>query len=446
MITSPLKKGIWIKRWLQFFILSAILLCIPLPTLAQTERQEEFVYGITFFDGFLYGNAVSPPQADTIYLIANVNNVVAPRNTLLYYWALTNRYMADWESKNELVSGELEILEGSKLIATIELDKYLVQYDSENPLETLKLHVGEEAEAAYQHFKDLQAKYQSDLRAYSEAQEVYRDKVSELLESDAAKQGTLTEEDFPEPPATVPPMTLYSQTVAEGFVISLPEGTYHIRTRLPDGSIQADSEKRLVMFSKLQDGASYNVVPESRWTKPEQSRDNNSSIYTIAGAKIYLAPFRQGEFNEYYYRHMEDPQDQASRIDRNIWVAFEPLKNVSLEVQSNRGNPEQLSLGSYLVQQLSGNARGYEVVLFDPESMDKPSFEGYQIEVTSNSGYALQLRDANHAVIAGSKRLIRVLYTDRAWIIYLLAFLPLLVGLGIVLDRFRSIRRIKVDE
>jgi hypothetical protein len=66
--------------------------------------------------------------------------------------------------------------------------------------------------------------------------------------------------------------------------------------------------------------------------------------------------------------------------------------------------------------------------------------------VASNSGYEVQLRDADNLIVEGSKRFIRVLYTDRAWIIYLLALLPLLVGMGIVLDRYRSIRRIKVDE
>jgi hypothetical protein len=401
---------------------------------------------MTFFDGYLYGNAVSPPQADSIYLIADVNNVIAPRNTVIYYWPLTNRYMADWESKNELVAGELESLDGSKLIATVELSEYLVQYDSENPLETLKLYVGEEAEAAYLHFKELQTQYQDDLRAYSQAQEVYRDEVSELLASEAAKEGKLTEEDFPEPPPSVPPMTLYSQTVAEGFVVSLPEGSYDIRMKLPDGSIQADSKKRLVMFSQLQEGTSYNVVPESRWTKPEQSHYEDSTIYTIDDAILYLAPFRQGEFNEYYYRHMEDPQDQGSRMDRNIWVAFEPLKDVALEVKGNGEDSELQPLESYKVQQLSGAARGYEVVSFDPESMDKPSFEGYQIDVASNAAYQVQLHDEGDSIVVGSGRVIRVLHTDRALIIYLLSALPLMVGMGIVLDRYRSVRRIKVDE
>jgi len=447
MLKVRIKKGIPTNKFLQMLIVLVILSVNPMTAFAQEDRVEEFVYGVTFFDGFLYGNAVSPPNTDAIYLIADVDNVIAPRVTLIYYWPLTNRYMADWESKNQLVIGGLEILDGNKLIATIELNKYLVQYDSENPLETLKLHVGEDAEAAYSYFKELQAQYQNEVQAYHVAQQAYRDKVSELLESDAAKQGELTEEDFPNPPQSVPPMTLHSQTVAEGFVVSLPEGTYHIRMRLPNGSIQPDSEKRIVVFSKLQEGSSYNVVPESRWTKPEQSDFEDNAIFTIAGAIIYLTPFRQGKYNEYYYRHMEDPQDQSSRIDRNIWVSFEPLENVTLEVKQGKKVIEQLPLRGFVVQQLSGSAKGYQVVTFNPETRDKPSFEGYQIELgNSLSGFEVQLIDENNSIIRGSQRSIRTLNTNRAWIMYLIATLPFFAGIGISLERLRKIRRIMLGE
>jgi hypothetical protein len=442
-----IKQGVSIHKFLPILIILIPSLINPMMAFAQENQVEEFVYGITFFDGYLYGNAVSPPNTDTIYLIANVKNVIAPRNTMIYYWPLTNRYLADWESKNQLVTGTLEILDGNKLISTIELDKYLVQYDSENPLDTLKLHVGQDAEAAYDHFKELQVQYQNDMQAYHIAQQAYRDKVSELLESDAAKKGELTEEDFPDPPQSVPPMTLHSQTVAEGFVISLPDGTYHIRMRLPDGSIQPNSEKKLLVFAELEEGSSYNVVPESRWTKPEQSDFADNAIYTTTGATIYLTPFRQGKYNEYYYRHMEDPQDQSSRIDRNIWVSFEPLKNVTLEVMQGKQIIERLPLEGFIVQQLSGSAKGYEVVAFNPETRDRPSFEGYQIELgNSLSGLGVQLVDENNSIIKGSHRSIRTLNTNRAWIMYLIANLPFLVGVGIILERFRKIRRIKVVE
>jgi hypothetical protein len=435
------------KRNLFLFIIVVILATTPVVANAQEDRQKEFVYGIAFYDGYLYGNTMVPPTVDAIYLQADVNNIIAPRHTLIYYWPLTNRYLADWATMNELVIGVLEILDGNELIATVELQKYLIQYDTTDPTETLKLHVGEDAETSYQYFKELQAQYQQDVRAFHVAQQEYRDKVSELLNSEAAKEGTLSEDDFPEPPRSVPPMTLSSQTIAEGFVISLPEGNYRIRMRLPDGRIQPDSEKRLVIFEKIKDGSSYNVVPETRWTKPEQSKVEDSAIYTTYGATIYLAPFHQGLYNEYYYRHMEDPQDLSSRRDRKIWVAFEQLEDVNLDMISKAGADTSLPLEGFTVNQLPGSARGYEVVLFNPDSNEFPSFEGFKVELMEGiSGYEIRLLDDNSDPVEGSRRSIRVLYTDRAWIMYLLGVFPFVVGMVVVLYRNRRIRRIKVDE
>lgn len=444
---SKFRMENWHRKNLWLFIIVVLLTTIPITGNAQEVRQKEFVYGIAFYDGYLYGNTMVPPTVDAIYLQADVNNIIAPRHTLIYYWPLTNRYLADWAAMNELVIGELEILDGNELIATVELQKYLIQYDSANPTETLILHIGENAETAYQHFKELQAQYQQDIRANTADQQEYRDKVSEMLNSEAAKEGTLSEDDFPEPPQSVPPMTLSSQTIAEGFVISLPEGNYRIRTRLPDGSIQPDSEKRLVIFKKLIDGASYNVVPEARWTQPEQSKNDDSAIYTTYGATIYLAPFHQGLYNEYNYRHMEDPQDQSSRRDRKVWVAFEQLENVDLEIIAEGGAVGVLPLKGYTVSQLPGSARGYEVVLFNPDTNENPSFEGFKVEIReTTSGYEVRLLGESSDPVEGSRRSIRVLYTDRAWIMYLLSVFPLFVGIVVVLYRNRKIRRIKVDE
>ena len=442
-----LRKGNWNKKNFWLFIVLVILVTFPIAANAQEDRQKEFVYGIAFYDGYLYGNSMVPPTIDVMYMQANVDNIIAPRNTLIYYWPLTNRYLADWAAMNELVSGELEILDGNELIASVELQKYLIQFDSTDPTETLNLHVGEDAETAYSYFKELQAQYQQDIRAYHEAQQEYRDKVGELLNSDAAKEGTLTDEDFPEPPQPVPPMTLSSQTIAEGFVISLPEGNYRIRMRLPDGSIQPDSEKRLVIFKKIKDGASYNVVPEARWTKPEQSKIEDSAIYTTHRATIYLAPFHQGLYNEYHYRHMEDPQDLSSRRDRKVWVSFEQLENVDLELITEGGAVGVLSLEGYTVKQLPGSARGYEVVLLNPDTNESPSFEGFKVAVgEETSGYEVRLLDDQGDLVEGSMRSIRVLYTERAWIMYLLGVSPLVVGVVVLLYRNRRIRRIKVDE
>jgi hypothetical protein len=110
---SNLRKGNWNKKNFWLFIILVILVTFPIAANAQEDRQKEFVYGIAFYDGYLYGNSMVPPTIDVIYLQANVDNIVAPRNTLIYYWPLTNRYLADWAAMNELVSGELEILDGT---------------------------------------------------------------------------------------------------------------------------------------------------------------------------------------------------------------------------------------------------------------------------------------------------------------------------------------------
>ena len=434
-------------RKVRIVLVLIIIMVIPASAAAQQDREVNFVYGLAFYDGFVYGNALVPNQSEEMFLIADVNNVIAPRNTLVYYWPLTNHYMADWTSMNELVEGELEIIKNNILVTTIELQKYLVQYDSSDPVDTLELYVGDKADSAYNHFKELQDQYRLDLRAYYDEMQVYRDTVNELLASEAAENATLTEDDFPERPKEIAGFTLHSQTVAEGFILSLPEGRYKIQMRLPDGRIQPYSEKTLVVFNKNQDGSSYNVVPESRWTRPERSKDKNSVIYTLSGSTIYLAPFRQSKYNEYYYEHMLDPQNQSSRKDRNEWVAFEPLAGVSLEQYADGKFIGNLPLEGYSVEQLPGSARGYEVTIFDPDQGGSPSFQGYKITLDEGRNrFEIQMVDESGNQVEGSQRLVRVLYTDHAWLMYILSLLPVIVGLGVITDRNRRIRRIKVKD
>src|SRR5690606_39264060 len=84
-------------------ILVLVLACLLAIGVSAQEgasaREEAFVYATTHFDGLTYGSAVVTPDVDTLYLIANVENIVAPRNTLIYYWALTDEYLADWSRR-----------------------------------------------------------------------------------------------------------------------------------------------------------------------------------------------------------------------------------------------------------------------------------------------------------------------------------------------------------
>jgi hypothetical protein len=219
--------------------------------------------------------------------------------------------------------------------------------------------------------------------------------------------------------------------------------------RLPDGSIPHASRKTLVMFEKMQDGVAYTIVPQSRWTKPESSSQPEGVIYTPRGTILYLQPFRQSQYNDFYYTRMADPQNQSGRMDQSRWVPLEPYKDadVTLQLEVASRVVVQIPLEAYFVQQLPGSGLGYEVIKYIPASMPEPSFEGYKIELTGdNAEYYIQLVRTGGEPIAGSGRQIRVLYTDRAWGLYALSAIPLLVGVGMMMERRRRIRKIKVDE
>ncbi|HAJ06091.1 MAG TPA: hypothetical protein DCL76_06010, partial [Chloroflexi bacterium] len=66
-----------------------------------SERREEFVYGVNAYNGTIYQGTFYPPSVDTVYILADRVSMISPRKTLIYYWAVTNEYKADFDSMNE---------------------------------------------------------------------------------------------------------------------------------------------------------------------------------------------------------------------------------------------------------------------------------------------------------------------------------------------------------
>jgi hypothetical protein len=429
-------------------LLALLLLSLtPLPALAQTPvRTPAFVYALSAFDGQVWQSTFAPPSVDTLYLIADSDNVLASRQTQIYYWALTNRYEADWMLKNDFVDGALEVLQGGRLVDSLHSVDYVVQYDANDAIATRRLATGAEGKTAYDAFKQKQSEYRDALYNYYKAQQEYRDQVDALL-ADATKNGkTLSPNDFPAAPAPVDPLSLFSTDLARGFVLHLPLGSYTVQLRLPDGTLQPGSVKKLVTFSKLQDGISYNVVPQSRWSMPEPSRPNGGVIYAPSGNTVYLQPFYQGLYNDAAYGHLLDPQDSTSRVDRNRWVSFGPAKNNLLEVTPQGVPPTRLKPVGYKVIQSAGSGLGYEVNPLEPNSTEKASFEGYQISISEAApSYSVRLVDPQGNEWPGSRREVRLLYTVRAGWLYVFSAVPLLLGLGMLFARFKTVRKVKVE-
>ena len=82
---------------------------------AQTpEMDEQFVYGIHLSNGKGYTSSFCPQSQNTIYIIANTENVILPRMTIVYYWPLKKKYQAGFKTLNEKIEGNLEIIKNGK--------------------------------------------------------------------------------------------------------------------------------------------------------------------------------------------------------------------------------------------------------------------------------------------------------------------------------------------
>ena len=102
-ISAPLRLCVKNVSLAFFFCLLAVL-----PATAQApERREAFLWATTVFAGVQYESTFTPPENETIYLVADESHVLAPRSTLVYDWPITNRLRADWLARNELVEGAL---------------------------------------------------------------------------------------------------------------------------------------------------------------------------------------------------------------------------------------------------------------------------------------------------------------------------------------------------
>ncbi len=437
------RQGIRLGRLLTALL--GLWLTVSIAHAQEPPRVQAFVYGITNYNGSKYASAIVPPAVDTMYLLAGRENVIAPRETLIYWWPITNEYLADWDQLNQVVDGTLNVYQGGRLLQRVVLSSYVIQYDVKDPDNTLHLYTGAEAQAKFESWSTNLKKYQDALTDYYQALADWQAKIDEL--SKASPNGVIPQDKIPPKPEPPTKPTILSTNPSQGYVLNLPSGTYDMEVTRADGTLQPDSRKKLVMFEQLRDGIAYSIVPSTRWNLPEQSDEPESVIYAQPGTTLYLQAFHAGQYDEYAYSHMLDPQDQASQPGRTKWVSFEPTTEPQMWLMSGGQIAGQISSQPYYVRQISGGGLGYEVVPFDPATMERPTFNGYTIPLNGGgTEYAVQLVDVNGTPLLGSGRRVIALNADRVWMPYALSALPLALGVGVVIVRRRHARRIKVDE
>jgi hypothetical protein len=410
-----------------------MLLVAGTVTAQAPEKERRFVYGINLFDGIEYATGFVPPAVDTVYVLADHLGVLDPKLTEVYFWPITNDYRADFASLNELVDGRLEIAQGSQVVQTIDLTEYVVQIDQSGMLGPGQIALGAGARESWDRFQAEKAAYVERLHVHAEAQAAYQQQL-DALRASATPGTTVTP---PEPPAEPTPFTLYSTEVGRGFPLQLSAGEYTIRVRTADGKVVPDSEKRLVAFGPRRLGVGFEVVPQERWTFPEQADDPADIVYTTAGSVTYLRAFTAQELNAEAYARLKNPQDLAATPNRWQWVHVGPLAQAATLVVRDGSGERRLNLEEFAVEQVPGASLGYRVVPLAQAtsatgSQRKADLTAYRVEAPSGRAtLSLRLLDSDGHELAGSAREVAVVSSVPWWQLVLPVLVPLVIGLSV---------------
>lgn len=429
-------------RWC--LLILAVALGIPTLVFAQAvDRQETFVYGINAGIPDAVIGTFAPPVVDTIYLMSTETSILSPRITSVYYWPITNDYRASWNVLNEVVEGELEIMRGLQLVETVEQTTYTIHFhQGQGSSNKPTLYIGSEAEAAYAQFQAEQEAYRIALLAYEEARQAWIAAARELQD-----QGVPPDQ-FPPGPEEPRPFNTFSTGLNQGFPVNLNPGSYRIRTRAPNGTIVPGSERRIVVFAPRRTAVGYEVVPEQRWTFPEESNDLEGAILGAENTVVYLKPFVTREYPALFYTRLQDPQDSSvTQAGEWTWVAGEPIENATLELVRNGRVLEQIPLLEYTVKQTPGGEFGYDILEYNsrtPDTTPRVDFVGYRVPLTSNNrNFSIQLRSSDDTLLLGSERAMRVTNVQSPILLGSISLLPLLIGGGVLLWRQQQTTRFR---
>jgi hypothetical protein len=406
-----------------------------------TQKERAFVYGINAAFATTYLGTFAPASAPAIYLLANQTSVLSPRITEIYFWPITNQYQADWDIVNEPVQGKLEILRGGQLVTTIEATKYSIQFTPRGVSADGQLFLGAEAEQAQAQFKAKQAAYRDASAAYVEANRQWM-----ALVDDAVAKRAAGKEFTPPPPQPQPPTPIdtYSNGLNDGVPIKLEPGNYTMQLRAADGTIVPQSQRDLVVFAPRRVAVGYTVVPETRWTTPDQVTDLSDVILSEPGSNLFLEPHVTREFPQRAYALLQDPQAHGVETSEWTWVSGEPLKVSQMQILAGDQVIDQLALTPYHVKQLAESGLGYEVRPFDPNdstASPHPDLVAYPIRIDTNApSYNVRLISPQGSVVEGSARLVRAPSRLPFPVLLLLPAVPLIAGAAVILRRRRRMR------
>ena len=437
-------------------ILAAVLLSVAALGMAQAPvRREQLIYSILAFNGKDYAATFARAGADSLYLVAEVDNFLTVRNAFVYYWPITQEWKTDTSVLNVPFTGTLQLtgpgLREPRIIPPVRYTYYNTRGEYEL---NWKVATGQEADQAWQKYQQLMEDYYGRVQQYQQARSAYDAILNELTVRitrmrDQGQDVTrlvevlqnLTSPKEPEFPRDyiVPP-----RPVEEAFVLNLPVGEYAIRFFAEDGSVLEGSERRVVSFRRRRaEGIGLEVIPGDKWTRPVESTTPSSVLYVDGSADLYLRPFFQQEYNDLYYEKMQR-NDASGNPSVMKWVRIQQVPQAAIRLSGPGGQEQVIREEPFFVEQVKGASLGYRIVPYDPQGAHKdrdPSLQAFHVPIARGQPVLrLATLDKNGAVLPGGGRQIRVVGPARAGFVALvLALLPLAVLLGVMITRSRRV-------
>jgi hypothetical protein len=422
---------------------ASVLLLVLASAVAPAQapvRSEQLVVSLLAWNGRDYSAVFAPESSETIYVIADSDNFLSVRKTLVYWWPLTAEWKMDTKSLNVQFPGSLELQDPRGKISRLPLQEY-TYFNIKGEYElNWKVATGEDARRELQKYERLYASYSQAMQEYrqkSAAREAELQSLTALIQrlkargkDFAAPLERLQNLPKPEAPVAPPYYVVPPVEMQQAFILNLSPGRYAIRLITPDGNVMEGSERTVVVHDRMRSGGiGFEVIPSDKWTRPETSVAPSSVLYVNGDADLYVRPFLEEEFNDLAY---EKTINNGARGNPTIakWVRIQQVPHATIAFQDGPGGKSLLEETPYSVKQSEGASLGYTIVPFDPKGpREQPDIIAMRIPVRKNTSVIrFSALDSKGTTLSGSERQIRVVTGIRAPALLIsLALAPLLL-------------------
>lgn len=397
----------------------------------EPEKVEGIVYRLQSYTGTEHKILYSPPQIEEIYLLAGTDNIFDPSYTLVYYWPLTREYFASWERLDVSVEGKLEILKNGEIFLTLPREQVVLFYPEGVGRGNSIVLKEEQAITKQKEYEALANKFEEEVAAFGQKMVQYRKDLRAFMGGNPRNSPEIA---LPKPPVEPIPPVLHVSEFMTGFIVNLPVGRYLARIRADDGTLVEGSERILVLFQPLQEeGIGYEMMPEERWTVRVSADDPEGEIYCEPGKALFLIPFRTIAYDESSYIRLINPQG-LGREGVLKWIHKDRIESMSLLLLSHGKPVRRVDWKKYYVKQAPGAELGYKIIEYDKEaaSGDSPTFSGFFLSFEQEDygkRYEIVLENlVTGERISGSKRELRIVEKTGILSLWVISFLPSILG------------------